>query len=75
MNAVFALTRTIRNTFLWKWYDALVLDNVRILRNEGPRVLIRRKGKRIIAFVIAYYLVRDSILYILLPYLVARGIL
>jgi len=35
----------------------------------------RRYGWKILAVIAAYYLVRDSILYLIIPYLVARQIL
>lgn len=51
---------------------------VRTLRDErralGWRGLVRKRGWRLVVAVIAYYLVRDTILYILLPLGVAAGI-
>jgi len=46
---------------------------VEIVREEGFRSLIKKKGWKVVAAVFLFYLVRDSILYILIPYLIARG--
>jgi hypothetical protein len=60
------------------WRDRLVpaflLEYVQIWRKEGFRALIKKKGWKVVVLIICYYLVRDSILYILIPYLIARGI-
>jgi hypothetical protein len=51
-----------------------IRDGIQVARRHGFKELVRRKGKRVIFAVIAYYLVRDSILYLLLPYCIAEGI-
>lgn len=51
---------------------------VRTLREErrqlGWRGLLRKRGWTIIALVVLYYLVRDAILYILIPLAIAAGL-
>jgi hypothetical protein len=51
---------------------------LRTLRDErralGWRGLFRRRGWKLVALVVAYYLVRDVVLYILIPLGVAAGI-
>jgi hypothetical protein len=51
----------------------------RTLRDErralGWKGLFRKRGWKLVALVVAYYLVRDVILYILLPLGVAAGLL
>lgn len=51
---------------------------VRILRDErralGWRALVRKRGWRLVVMVVAYYLVRDVLLYIVLPLGVAAGV-
>ncbi|NIR49495.1 hypothetical protein GWO43_13380 [candidate division KSB1 bacterium] len=37
--------------------------------------LVKRKGWKIVTAVVLFYLIRDSLLYIILPYLAARGLL
>ena len=55
-------------------YRCLVIDSLLIAKRHGLRELLRQRGWKFIAAVIAYYLVRDSLLYILVPLLVARGL-
>lgn len=50
----------------------------RTLRDErralGWRGLFRKRGWKLVALVVAYYLIRDVVLYVLLPLAVAMGI-
>ena len=55
-------------------YRYAVIDSLLIVKRHGLRKLLRRRGWKFIAAVIAYYLVRDSLLYIVVPLLVARGL-
>ncbi len=41
-------------------------------KEGGFRAVIRRYGWKIFAVFFVYYLIRDSIIYLLIPYLVAR---
>jgi len=42
---------------------------------RGFKEFVRQKGWKVVAAVFLFYLVRDSILYILIPVLAARGLL
>jgi len=42
---------------------------LKIYREEGLKTLLKKKGWRIVIAFFLFYLVRDSILYILIPYL------
>jgi hypothetical protein len=64
-----------RTTICYRWYKSYIVDSVQMIRHSGFKVFFRRRGWKIITVVILYYLIRDSVLYILLPYLVARQIL
>jgi hypothetical protein len=55
-------------------YRYAVLDSLQIARRHGLRELLRRRGWRFIAAVVGYYLVRDTLLYVVLPVCIARGI-
>jgi hypothetical protein len=50
---------------------------VRMLRDEaralGWRGLVRKRGWKLVTAVVAYYLVRDVILYIVIPLGIAAG--
>lgn len=50
-------------------------EAVTVLRTSGMKGLVKAYGWRVVAGVVAYYLIRDITLYILLPWLVAEGIL
>jgi hypothetical protein len=56
-----------------------VLAYIRTLRDErrqlGWKGLLRRRGWKLVALVIAYYLVRDTVLYVLIPLALAAGVL
>tara|TARA_B100000427_G_C15007390_1_gene376743 strand:+ start:145 stop:339 length:195 start_codon:yes stop_codon:yes gene_type:complete len=48
---------------------------VKIFKESGFRGLIKEGGWRLLVIFFMYYLIRDSILYILIPYLVVKGII
>jgi hypothetical protein len=56
-------------------YRKYVIDSVVIVRNSGFKELIRKRGWKFLAVIVSYYVVRDSVLYIVIPYCVALGIL
>lgn len=62
-----SLRRRLTPAFMREW--------VGIWRKEGFRALIKQKGWKVVVAIIIYYLIRDSILYILIPYLIARGLM
>lgn len=49
-------------------------EYMQTLKSEGARGLVKKYGWKLVAAVFFYYLIRDSILYILIPYLIAKGI-
>lgn len=55
-------------------YRYAVIDSLLIVKRHGLRELLRQRGWKFAASVIAYYLVRDTLLYIVLPLCVARGV-
>jgi hypothetical protein len=56
-----------------------MLRYLRTLRDErrqlGWRGLLRKRGWKLVLLVVAYYLVRDTILYIVIPIAIAAGVL
>lgn len=44
-------------------------------KEKGFRGLVKEKGWKIVAAVFLFYLIRDSLIYLILPYLAARGLL
>ena len=57
---------------LYKYY---IIDSIVIVKTDGFKSLFRKRGWKVFAVVIGYYIVRDGILYVLIPFLVAQGIL
>ena len=55
-------------------YRYAVIDSLRIVKQHGLRELLRQRGWKFVAGVVAYYLVRDTLLYIVLPLYLARGL-
>lgn len=46
----------------------------KLIREEGLKSFIRKKGWKVMLWIVIFYAIRDSILYILFPYLIYRGI-
>jgi hypothetical protein len=47
---------------------------VSLIREKGLKQFVREKGWKLVVAVFLFYLVRDSVLYILVPILIARGL-
>lgn len=48
---------------------------IAIYKQYGFKGLIKEGGWKLLFFFFMYYLIRDSILYILIPYLIVKGII
>ncbi len=61
------------------WRDritpAFLRPYTKLYREEGWRAVVKKGGWKLIIIVVLFYLVRDGILYLLVPYLIARGIM
>lgn len=57
---------------LYKYY---IIDSIIIVKREGFKALLRERGWKVFAIVIGYYTVRDTIVYVLIPLLVANGLI
>jgi hypothetical protein len=55
-------------------YRYAVIDSLRIVKRQGFRELLRQRGWKFVGGIAAYYLVRDSLLYIVVPLCLARGL-
>lgn len=60
-----------RNLLIPKKIQALRAD----LKEKGFKKFVMDMGWKVALGIFLYYLIRDSILYILIPYLIAKGIL
>ena len=52
-----------------KW----MLKYIDIYKKEGFKAAVKAAGWKVVVLIIIYYLVRDTLLYILIPYLIAKG--
>lgn len=52
-----------------------IREATRVFRASGFKGLLKAYGWRFVALFFVYYLVRDSFLYLLLPWLAAKGLL
>ena len=48
--------------------------SVQIFRDSGFKGLIKEKGWKFVFYFFMFYLIRDSIIYILIPYLIGKPI-
>lgn len=69
-----ALDRLSSKNLIVKFYKYYIIDSILIAKREGFKSLIKKRGWKVFAAVIAYYTIRDTILYILIPFLIAKGI-
>ncbi|MDZ4845069.1 MAG: hypothetical protein SH857_05910 [Chitinophagales bacterium] len=53
-----------------KWVDRYA----DIYRQEGFKGVIKKGGWKLVVAFFLFYLIRDSILYLLIPFLIARGL-
>lgn len=52
-----------------------IAAEVVLWRELGLRPYVRKRGVWLFAAIVTFYLVRDSVLYIIIPYLALRGII
>ena len=48
---------------------------VSIFKKDGIKGVLKEGGWRIVVYFFLFYLVRDTILYILIPYLLLKGVI
>jgi len=69
-----ALDRLSAKNILIRFYKYYIIDSILIVKREGFKALIKKRGWKVFAVVIVYYTIRDTIVYIVLPLLIAKGI-
>lgn len=75
MNAVLtSITHKANRFFLFRIYKYYIIDSIIIVKKEGFKSLLRKRGWKVLAVIIGYYTVRDTIFYIIIPYMIARDI-
>ncbi len=70
-----AFVHRLKRHALVRGYKQFVVEPVRITRAHGLRELHRRRGLKVVLFIIFYYLVRDTLIYLLVPMLIARSLM
>jgi hypothetical protein len=60
---------------LFRLYKYYIIDSIIIVKNHGLKELFKRRGWKFLLIIISYYAVRDSIIYIVIPYLIAKGVI
>ena len=50
-------------------------EYIAVFKEDGFKGVLRKGGWKILFYFFMFYLIRDSILYILIPYLVLKGFL
>ena len=63
------------NNFLIRLYKYYIIDSIAIIKNQGFKELIKERGVKFLFVIIAYYAVRDTIIYIIIPLLIAYQII
>ena len=61
--------------FLVKLYRYYVTDSIKIVKASGFKELLKQKGWKFLLLIVIYYAIRDAILYLLIPYLIAINVL
>ncbi len=69
-----ALDRLSAKNILIRFYKYYIIDSILIVKREGFKALIKKRGWKVFAIVIGYYSIRDTIVYIIVPLLIAKGI-
>jgi hypothetical protein len=64
----------VQDNPLFRFYKHTIIDSTLILKRRGFRELVRQRGWKFLLAISAYYLVRDTILYVAIPLCVARGL-
>ncbi len=52
-----------------------VLEWMALIKKEGFKGFIKKKGWKVVLIFFLFYLIRDSILYILIPYLLYKNVI
>lgn len=60
---------------LVRFYKYYIIDSIIIVKDHGIKELFKRRGWKFLLIIISYYAVRDTLIYLIIPYLVAKGII
>jgi len=68
------IAKTIRQNFLFRLYKHYIIDSILIVKEFGFKELLRRRGWKFFLVIVGYYLVRDTLVYIIIPFCIAKGL-
>lgn len=71
MSTLTFVAKTARQNFLFRLYKHYIIDSILIVKQSGCKALLRQRGWKFFGIIIAYYTVRDTLLYLVIPYCVA----
>ena len=74
MSAFTLVTSKIRENSLFRLYKHYIIDSIFIIKDHGFKELIRRRGKKFFLIIFLYYLIRDSLVYVIIPLCIAKGL-
>lgn len=60
---------------LFRFYKYYIIDSIMIAKDHGFKELFKRRGWKLLLIIISYYAVRDTLIYLVIPYLIAKGII
>jgi hypothetical protein len=72
MSTFVIIANTIRQNFLFRIYKHYIIDSIFIVKRSGFKGLMRKRGLKFLGVIVAYYLIRDTLLYVILPFALAR---
>lgn len=68
------IVKTIRQNLLFRLYKYYIIDSILIVKRFGFKELWKRRGLKFLLIIVSYYLVRDTLLYVVIPFCIARGL-
>ncbi len=74
MNTLTIVSKTIQQNFLFRLYKHFIIDSIIVIKQFGFKELLRRRGKKFFLIIFSYYLFRDTLVYIVIPLCVAKGL-
>lgn len=74
MSAMTLVAKTFQQNFLFRLYKHYIIDSIHLVKRSGFKELVRQRGVKFFYVVVGYYVVRDTVLYVLLPYFIAQGL-
>ncbi len=59
-------------SFINKFIPKFLRESINYFRKNGFKKTLKKLGWKMILLIVIYYLIRDSILYIIIPYFVGK---